>query len=108
MAKLGDRVTFTAPLLHHTQTVKDGKVIGGSIYCVDQYEFAGIVGRIYDAPSPTGPDNPAIEEEETAASPRSPSTTQVADLFLLVPGKTGQWVKGISEGNEAGEFRVVP
>jgi len=91
MAKLGDRVTFTAPLLHHTETVKDGKIIGGSIYCVDQYEFAGIVGRLYAVPA---------EEEDGKPG-------EVADLFLLIPGKMGQWLKGIREGGQAGEFKVV-
>jgi hypothetical protein len=97
MAKLGDRVTFLAPLLHHTETVKDGKTIGGSIYCVDQCEFAGIVGKIYEVESP-----PEATEELGL-----PARYDVADLFLLVPGKTGQWVKGIREGDEAGEFVVV-
>jgi|SRR6516164_8244812 hypothetical protein len=96
MAKLGDRVTFTAPLLHHTETVKDGKIIGGSIYCDDQYEFAAIVGKLYDV----------IEPEEDMPE-GSGKRVQLADIFLLVPGKVGQWVKGIREGTQAGEFKVV-
>jgi hypothetical protein len=104
MAKLGDRVTFTAPLLHHTETVKDGKVYGGSTYCFDQYEFAAVVGRVYDAP-PVPPDEAADAAAEGSRKPLVPG--QLADLFLLVPGKMGQWVMGVKEGKQAGEFQVV-
>lgn len=100
MAKLGDRVTFAAPTLHHTETLKDGQVIAGSIYCVDQFEFAAIIGRIYDGPIESG--EPIKGEVGTPLI-----SVQYADLFLLVPGKLGQWIKGIREGTKPGEFRVV-
>jgi hypothetical protein len=92
MAKLGDRVTFFAPMLNRVQTVKDGTAVNGSTYAFDQVEFAAIVGKLYSAPKD--------EDDHTKA-------VQLADLFLLVPGKLGQWVFGIPEGKEAGQFKVV-
>jgi hypothetical protein len=95
MAKLGDRVTFAAPTLHHTETVKDGVIIAGSIYANDQFEFAGIIGKLYEITE---------ADDESGANKRR---LQLADLFLLVPGKTGIWVKAIREGKQPGEFKVV-